>query len=380
MPLPSTAFQVTTSFTLGGSVSDYDQEAWASIVAALAIAANVAHGAVSLSITAGSVVITAEIAVASVAVATTTAQQLSDGILSDASSLDTALTAQFEADGVSTATLTVEQITAAPALVRTADTEELRGIEPPGPPPQMFSTLSPSPPRVAFTSPNGLTDSTTASEQRDGQSTSRRSRMTDTLHVWLPLSLLALLLVVSCCACYVQYVRSKEAEFSHMIQSAVEEGIVIRASALESADHSPRPADASPRAVDPRVAQSPKNVTLRTVEIEVPDEAPGSNWSLLVATKARLHLDRRVATESRARQRGEHARSFNRSRLSQRLATSRDATNENDVPAAGAPPWDEDPNTKQSVLERSPCVEKKAARSSGVVGSPRSGYRVRTTL
>lgn len=68
-----------------------------------------------IRITAGSVVVAAEIFVADQTAATSTANSLADGALKDASSLETALKTQFDADGVNTATLTVEAITAGPS-------------------------------------------------------------------------------------------------------------------------------------------------------------------------------------------------------------------------------------------------------------------------
>jgi len=107
---------VSTAFTLSGSVDDYDAAAHASIRAVLASEVGVATAAVQLHLAAGSVLVAAEIIVASVSAADAAISTLSAGVLASADALQTALTAQFEADGVSTATLVVEEITQAPQL------------------------------------------------------------------------------------------------------------------------------------------------------------------------------------------------------------------------------------------------------------------------
>ena len=85
--------------------------------------------AVALTLSAGSVVFTADIAVASAAAATSTTSRLANGALKDASTLQSALAAQFQADGVSTATLSVE-VVAPPGS----------GVAPPTPSPAGLST------------------------------------------------------------------------------------------------------------------------------------------------------------------------------------------------------------------------------------------------
>ena len=117
-------FSVTTTFVLGGTVDDYDAMAQASIKAVLAAGAGVSTSMVTLTLTAGSVVVTAEIFVASAAAAETAANDLSTGVLSDAASLEAALTTQFQADGVDTSVLAVEQITEAPAVASAAPPQE----------------------------------------------------------------------------------------------------------------------------------------------------------------------------------------------------------------------------------------------------------------
>ena len=105
-----------TEFTLAGTVNDARASERLAIQKVLAAEAGVTTDAVSLTITSGSVVVAAEIYVADAATATTTSSSpLSTGILASASALDTALTAQFTADGLSTAIVSVE------ALARAVD-------------------------------------------------------------------------------------------------------------------------------------------------------------------------------------------------------------------------------------------------------------------
>ena len=101
---------MTTSFTLGGTVADYGEAERMSIKRALATEAGVDTGAVALTLTAGSVIVSAEIYVASQADVDSTATTLSTGMLRNAASLESALTTQFASDGVSTARLTVQAI------------------------------------------------------------------------------------------------------------------------------------------------------------------------------------------------------------------------------------------------------------------------------
>ena len=75
--------QVTISFALGGSVEDYGAAAQESIKAVLAKGAKVSISAVKLTLTAGSVLVAAEISFASQAVADTGASALSTGVLKD---------------------------------------------------------------------------------------------------------------------------------------------------------------------------------------------------------------------------------------------------------------------------------------------------------
>ena len=120
-PAPGVAvFKVTASFTLGGSVSDYGKAAQTSIKAAIAADAGVSTSAVNLTLTAGSVIVAADIFVASQAEADAKVTKLAAGVLKDAAALETALTAQFVKDGVATTALKVEALTA-PQAASTSD-------------------------------------------------------------------------------------------------------------------------------------------------------------------------------------------------------------------------------------------------------------------
>jgi hypothetical protein len=124
---PPTEFKVKTSFTLAGTVNDYGAPEKLAIQTVLASEAGVTTDAVSLSITSGSVVVAAEIYVADAATAETTSSTLSTGLLASASALDTALTAQFTADGLSTAVVSVEALVAPTVDVPSGGTEEEGG-------------------------------------------------------------------------------------------------------------------------------------------------------------------------------------------------------------------------------------------------------------
>ena len=71
---------------------------------------------VVLRMVTASVLVNAEIYVGSASAASSAASTLSSGVLASASALEAALTAQFRADGLSTANLAVEQINQAPAV------------------------------------------------------------------------------------------------------------------------------------------------------------------------------------------------------------------------------------------------------------------------
>ena len=108
---------MATSFSLGGTVDDYDAPTQASIKAVLAEGAGVSTSAVAITITAGSVVIDAEIFVESQAAADMATEDLAAGVFKDAASLQMALTERFEADNLSTENLVVREIMAAPTAV-----------------------------------------------------------------------------------------------------------------------------------------------------------------------------------------------------------------------------------------------------------------------
>ena len=95
-------------------MSDYGDAEQASIQKVIATDAGVAPSDVTLTLTAGSVIVTASIAVADQSTATSMASSLADGALADPSTLQTALQTQFTTDGLSSATVTVEAITTGP--------------------------------------------------------------------------------------------------------------------------------------------------------------------------------------------------------------------------------------------------------------------------
>ena len=107
---PATTYKVATAFTLSGSLSDYGALAQASIKAVLVAAAvaagitTVAPSDVSLTLTAGSVIVAAEITAPNQAAATTISTALSNGPLASQAAMQNSLAAL----GVST---TVSAIT-----------------------------------------------------------------------------------------------------------------------------------------------------------------------------------------------------------------------------------------------------------------------------
>lgn len=115
-PAPGVAiFAVTSTFALGGEVADYDEAAQTSIKTVLAAGANVSSSAVSLSLAGGSVVVSAQIFVASQAEADAAAASLLAGPLASAAALEAALKKQFANDDVATA-VKVEELTQAPRV------------------------------------------------------------------------------------------------------------------------------------------------------------------------------------------------------------------------------------------------------------------------
>ena len=123
-PAPGAAvFKVTTAFTIGGDVGDYtgNPKAQSAIKSVLATSANVSTSAVELTFTAGSVLVSATIFVASEAEATAKTSTLASGVLASPASLEAALTAEFTAAGLAT-TIKVAAITSEPTVVTTAPT------------------------------------------------------------------------------------------------------------------------------------------------------------------------------------------------------------------------------------------------------------------
>ena len=105
---------------LGGTINDFDAAAQVSIKTVLAKEADVSMSAVTLTLTAGSVVVQADIVLATAEGATFAASQLSAGVLASSEALETALNTQFKADGVD-ATASVEVIMDAPEVISTRD-------------------------------------------------------------------------------------------------------------------------------------------------------------------------------------------------------------------------------------------------------------------
>ena len=105
---------------LGGTIADFDAAAQVSIKTVLAKEAGVSMSAVTLMLTAGSVVVQADIVLSTAEGATFAASQLSAGVLASSEALETALNTQFEADGVE-ATASVQAIVDAPEVVSTGD-------------------------------------------------------------------------------------------------------------------------------------------------------------------------------------------------------------------------------------------------------------------
>ena len=110
-------YKVSTQFMLSGSPSDYyNAAAQTAIKTVLATEADVSTAAVSLTLTAGSVIVAADVSFGTSAGATWAASRLSAGVLANAAALETALNAQFAALGLSLTT-TVRDILVAPVVV-----------------------------------------------------------------------------------------------------------------------------------------------------------------------------------------------------------------------------------------------------------------------
>ena len=125
---PPPAHRVSGEFTLsGGSPSDYDQAARASIKGVLAEAAGVSADAVSLTLTAGSVVVSYEIIVADATAAATSRDSLVAGPLATPAALQTALVDRFAADGVVSAPAVEVQALTPPQAVSVATGDSQSG-------------------------------------------------------------------------------------------------------------------------------------------------------------------------------------------------------------------------------------------------------------
>jgi hypothetical protein len=105
---------------LDGTITDFDAAAQVSIKTVLAREADVSTSAVTLTLTAGSVIVQADIVLATAEGANFAASQLSAGVLASSETLETALNTQFKADGVD-ATASVQAIVDAPEVVSTGD-------------------------------------------------------------------------------------------------------------------------------------------------------------------------------------------------------------------------------------------------------------------
>ena len=105
---------------LASSVGDFDAAAQTSIKTVLADEADVLTSAVALTLTAGSVIVQADIFFATEGGAALANDQLSTGVLASSAALETALNTQFEADGLSV-TASVQQISQAPQALTSND-------------------------------------------------------------------------------------------------------------------------------------------------------------------------------------------------------------------------------------------------------------------
>ena len=113
---------------LSGSVGDYDLAAQTAIQTVLANAAEVTTSAVSLTLTAGSVIVTADIFFGTQEGANFAASRMSASVFLDGAALETALNAKFAADGLGVTT-SVQRLLAFPQAVVVAPSP------PPLPPP-----------------------------------------------------------------------------------------------------------------------------------------------------------------------------------------------------------------------------------------------------
>ena len=101
---------ISISFTLGGAMSDYGALERVAIKATLATSAGVDASAVTISLVAGSVIVSSEIVVASQSQAATVMSQMASSIMKSPAALQNALTSQFRSAGLATDSLTVQEI------------------------------------------------------------------------------------------------------------------------------------------------------------------------------------------------------------------------------------------------------------------------------
>ena len=105
------AATVVTSFSLAGAIENFGAPEQAALKAVLAAGAGVSPSAVSLTLSPGSVIVTAEVLFKVAAAATAAVSALSGpgGLFQHAGNLESALKTKFQADGLDT-TVTVEHI------------------------------------------------------------------------------------------------------------------------------------------------------------------------------------------------------------------------------------------------------------------------------
>ena len=154
---PSITHKVTTEFMLSGSPGDYDAAAQTSIKTILATESGVSTNAVSLTLTAGSVLVNADIYFGTQAGATFAASMLSTGALADATSLQTTLNARFAADGLGITTAVQELRSAPQAVVEGSPLPP--PLTPHVPPPPRPSPLPTAPPPLGLQSSAEMLDS-----------------------------------------------------------------------------------------------------------------------------------------------------------------------------------------------------------------------------
>ena len=101
LPPPPSIYKITASFTLSGTLADYeDPETRMAIKSAVAMAANVSTSAVNLTFSAGSVLVTAVIYVGSQAEADAKSAALKEGLLSSPEVLSASLKTEYSSAGL----------------------------------------------------------------------------------------------------------------------------------------------------------------------------------------------------------------------------------------------------------------------------------------